>query len=229
MMISVDLMIVLAIGMVIMFIPIAIQSKWRNIAIWKSAVVSLILTITGTVGIHIWFFVENFRFGGRSFYGAVFLVPIVCVLCSKLLRISYGTLTDISAPAGCAMLALMKIKCLVDDCCNGIPLYADADGIVVYFPSQIVELATAIVLMTVLLIISFRKNQPVYAWFLILYGATRFVLNFFRLAKTPYIWMLSAGHFWSLVAVVIGIIWLIVFNDLKRNPSKSSLLRKLEG
>lgn len=203
---------VLAIGTVFMFIPIVIQSIWRKIPVWKSAIVTILLTITGVAGIYIWFFVENLEWGGRSFFGAVFLVPVMCILAAKLLRISYKTLTDISAPAGCAMLALMKLKCYADDCCRGIRLYRDAEGVMHFFPAQLVEFANALVLLAVLLILSRRnkKEGTVYAWFLTLYGATRFVLNFFRSSAKPYLWILPAGHVWSLVAIGIGIAWMII-------------------
>lgn len=211
-MFPISLLIMLVIGTGVMFVPIFVQSRWRGIKFWKSVIITLMLAITGVIGIYLWFFVENLEFGGRSFYGAVFLVPIICIFFSRILNIPYGALTDISAPAGCAMLAVMKIKCLMDDCCNGIKLYSNADGIAVYFPSQIVELINAAIIFVILMLISYKsKNRgKVYAWFLILYGATRFVLNFFRMSARPYVWIIPAGHFWSLFAIAIGIIWLIV-------------------
>lgn len=209
-MISTNLPLVLAIGAVAMLIPIIIQSRWKEVPIWKSVIVTLLLTATGTLGIYVWFFVENLEWGGRSFFGAVFLVPLVCIPAARILKINYGVLTDISAPAGCAMLALMKLKCYLDGCCRGIRLYRDEMGVAHYFPSQLVELTNALVLCVILMILSHDKKRTgcVYGWFFLLYGSTRFILNFFRSGTTPFLWILPAGNVWSLVAVLVGVYWL---------------------
>lgn len=207
---STNLLLVLGIGTVVMLIPIIMQSRWKEIPLWKSVIVTLLLTVTGTVGIYVWFYVENLEWGGRSFFGAVFLVPLVCIFAAKILRINYGVLTDISAPAGCAMLALMKLKCYMDGCCRGIRLYRDEMGVAHFFPSQLVELVNALVLCGILLKLSHSKKQVgrVYGWFFILYGSTRFFLNFFRSGTTPFVWVLPAGNVWGLVSILLGVCWL---------------------
>ena len=98
----------LLLGTLFMMIPICIQTKWYGLRWWKSILIAFVLTVCGTLGTYLWFFAENFMFGGRSFYGAVFLVPGLFILVSFLFRIPYGNLMDLCAPAECMMLVLMK-------------------------------------------------------------------------------------------------------------------------
>lgn len=200
----------LSAGTCAMLILILIMMKLYRVRLWKGLPVAILLTVTGTVGTYIWFFVESSMFGGRSYYGAVFLVPLAFVFLAKWLHIPYGELMDFCAPAECVMLAIMKYQCLVDGCCAGKVLLSIAiDGSVI-FPSQTVELVNALVLMAVLMGMAFFKKfrGKIYPWYLVLYGTTRFVLNFFRAEATPLLLCLPVGNLWSLLAVFVGVLWL---------------------
>jgi len=63
----------LIIGAVLMCILTALQMKWYQVPVWKSAVVSAAMIGTGLIGSEVWFYLENGYWEGRSFYGAVFL------------------------------------------------------------------------------------------------------------------------------------------------------------
>ena len=197
-------MIFLFLGTLAMLIPICIQAKWYGVKWWKTIVIALLLTVSGTVGTYLWFFVENGRFGGRSFYGAVFIVPVLFILVSLVFRIPYGKLMDLCAPAECIMLVLMKALCVLEGCCKGRILFENAQGLPVRFPSQIAELVNALILLVILMYLSHKKENrgKIYPMYLLTYGASRFVLNFFRdvWAET---WM-PVGTLWSILAMVIG-------------------------
>lgn len=216
---------VLSIGTLAMMLLITILMKHYGIACWKGIPVSVLLTVTGTIGTYIWFFLEGSWFGGRSYYGAVFIVPVCFKYAAKYVRIPYGELMDFCAPAECVMLAIMKYQCFVDGCCGGRTINVATYGTGFVFPSQIVELANALILMAVLMCMAFApKNRgKVYPWYLILYGITRFVLNWFREDTTPLLMGLPAGNLWSVLAVFIGILWLhdykiaIVKNEQSQN------------
>lgn len=192
-------MIFLLLGTLAMLIPICIQAKWYGVKWWKTIVIALLLTVSGTLGTYLWFFVENGRFGGRSFYGAVFIVPVLFILVSLVFRIPYGKLMDLCAPAECIMLVLMKALCVLEGCCKGRILFEN-----VRFPSQIAELVNALILLVILMYLSHKKENrgKIYPMYLLIYGASRFVLNFFRdvWAET---WM-PMGTLWSILAMVIG-------------------------
>lgn len=207
-----ELMIVLSIGLVLMCVPISLQMKRYGIIAWKSIVVSIVLVLVGMYGSRLWYFVENFTFRGRSFYGAIFVAPLVFIPVAKILRIPYGDIMDMVAPAGCLTLAMVKIQCLRDGCCTGMPMYIDENHVYVKFPSQIVEMVAFLVISIVLFIISLRPTarKKVFLWFLVLYGGSRFILDFFRAHDEPYLLGLSAGSFWSVIACVIGVLGLVL-------------------
>lgn len=214
---SLKLLIVLAIGTVLMWIPIVILASWYQIKKWKTIPVAILLTIAGTLGTYIWYFMETRGGVGRSFYGAVFLVPLFFLPVAKLMRIPYGKLMDFCAPAECVMLSIMKIQCLIDGCCGGKVLFINAEGVPVCFPSQIVEMGNAILVFAVLMILAHRKQSrgTIYPWYLVSYGVSRLILNQFR-ATLPFFWGLSAGSLWSICAIILGCTVLYCCRRLKK-------------
>lgn len=212
-----------------MSFPILLQTRWKAITICEGLVLTLILAVAGIAGIYIMFYIENLEWGGRSFFGAVFIVPPVLLVVSKLMKIDFGILADVSAPAGCLMLAVMKVLCLVSRCCGGRIIYRDVEGVAHYFPSQIVELCVALVITVILLIMSYKPkyHNTGYAWFLILYGVTRFLLNWFRRIAPPFIWILPAANVWSIVAIAIGLSWLVIKRRKDRLQEKENIFDSL--
>ena len=119
------------------------------------------------------------------------------------------------APGICMMLAVMKVQCFMSGCCAGRELFVNAEGVAVRFPSQLAELANGLILMAVLLIMAFRKKErgTLYPWFMVLYGITRFILNFFRVEYAEHVGFLPPyGTIWSVVSVIIGGIWLYLLS-----------------
>lgn len=114
---------------------------------------------------------------------------------------------DICAVPIYAMLAVMKVRCLLDGCCDGI-IVELGDGVSFIFPSQIAEMIVILLIMIKLISWEVKglNKDILYPLFLIMYGVTRFVLNFFRADLSPFVWILPPGHFWSIVAVISGLI-----------------------
>lgn len=208
-----ELLLVLLLGCVLMCTMISMQMKWYGISMWKSIIVSLTLVFTGLFGSRVWYFVENGNFGGRSFYGAVFFAPLVFLVIAKLFSIPYLYALDFCAPAGSLTLALVKIQCLRDKCCQGKILYIDENREYVRFPSQIVEMVAFFIICAILFFLSSRKKMrgKIFPCFLVLYGASRFILDFFRSIEAPYALGLSAGSFWSLISFLVGIAWIVLY------------------
>lgn len=210
----------LIIGTVLMGYPIILVSKKYAIKLWKAIVLTVFLTLSGTAGTYLMYYVENGRFGGLSFYGAVFFVPLFFVFVSLLLQIPYGKALDLCAVGECIMLALMKVHCLIGNCCTGRLLFVTGSGKSVYFPSRIVEMLVALAIFAVLLYNILKKQQCgiIYPEFLLLYGSTRFVLNIFREAWVVKQTWLPIGNIWSLVSILVGAtIFLIIW--LRRNKT----------
>ncbi len=196
---------VIALGMLAMMIlMIARRKLYPEIPIWKMIVLGFLLTVAGVAGTMLMFFIENGKFGGTSFFGAILFVPLL-ILPAMLMKIPYKKILDLCAPSEALMLAVMKLDCLANDCCVG--RYLPRLGF--QFPSQIVEMVASLAVMLVLLWLECRNRRThLYAWYLLLYGASRFVLNWFRYGTKPWIWILPNSIVWSILSIVIGVIWL---------------------
>lgn len=207
---------IVLVGTLVMLLPMVIVAGFYRISIWKIPVVSFLLTVCGIAGTYIWCYVENGHFNSRSFYGAVFIVPILFIAVAMLLRIPYGRLMDLCAPSECVMLTIMKLQCLADGCCGGRTICL-ANGAEFVFPSQIVELIDAFAIAVILICMSRKEKHrdKLYPWYMVIYGATRFVLNLFRGGTTPFALGLPAGNVWSLVAIIIGTVWLLAVSRRK--------------
>lgn len=203
----------LFLGLIGMFITVLIQSFRNKVRIYKSIIISVLLTIVGTVGAMLMFFVENGYFSGYSFFGALFLVPIAFIAVSLLLKINYSTLMDICAPAGCIIIVIMKINCIRSNCCRGCSMWMTEDGHDVRFPLREVELVVAFILCLILLWLGKKGKFKglLYPMYMILYGSTRFILNFLREEFYTTKMFIPFGNIWSVVAVLLGVTW-FVFN-----------------
>lgn len=212
----------LLIGCVGMFISVFIQSFKYKICLWKSIVIALALTVFGTLGAMLMFFVENGYFDGFSFFGAIFLIPIVFYPLALLIREKYSNVMDSSAPAGCVILIIMRVNCIRSNCCRGMSLYMAEDGSDIRFPVREAEITFAVILCVLLIILSYKGklNGILYPAYMISYGVGRFILNCFRMEFYTTDMILPFGNIWAIVSVVTGIIWIIFF---KRYKDKSQI------
>ena len=212
---SMERILIIALGMFAMMLLLILRRKmYPHIPCWKMIVLGFLLTVAGVAGTMIMYFIENGRFGGTSFFGAILFVPLL-IMPAILLKIPYKTILDLCAPSEALMLAIMKLDCLKNDCCVGKYL----PQLEFQFPSQIVEMIASLAVMYVLLWMECRNRRThLYAWYLLLYGATRFVLNWFRYGTKPWIWILPNSIVWAILSMVIGIIWLAVAS--KRRAQK---------
>lgn len=209
----------LAVGTVLMLGVMLLCNVSYGFSKRKVALAAVLLTVCGVLGVKLMFFIENGSFGGQSFFGAVLFTPLLMLAVAKLLRLPAAGLLDLSAPAECVMLALLKVECLLTGCCVGRVLYVTPLGAEVRFPSAIVECAAALLIALLLYFLSGKQklHGRIYPLFMVIYGATRFVLNFLR-ETTPLLLGLSVGCLWALLSVIIGSVLLVL---LARRGRKS--------
>lgn len=214
---AIERLLIIAAGAAAMLVSMLLRRKlYPEISLWKIPIISVLLTISGVLGAMLMFYVENGRFGGTSFFGAILFAPFFMVVVGLVLRVPYGRLMDLCASAECLMLAILKFDCMLGDCCSGRTIAT----LGIQFPSQFVEMMTSLIIMLKLVQM---ENQPrhrntLYCHYLIMYGVTRFVWNFFRDNLSPFVGILPPGHFWSVVSTVIGLLLLLLVNiKEKRN------------
>lgn len=223
--------VMIAIGTVAMFALMFgltfFTRKTGVITVWKLAVFSVLLTLFGVLGTKLMVYIETGAFEGMSFFGAVFFTPIIMLGVAFLFRVRRGRLLDLCAPCECIMLAIMKLICIRVDCCRGrIIGYDEGEYITtpIRFPSQRVELAAALLIAAILvfLIIKGWGRNRIYPIYMIIYGVVRFTLNFFRETE-PFIGKIPAGHFWSVISVVIGAALLVLFKFVFKSKKKEQI------
>ncbi len=167
---------------------------------------ALFLTLFGALSTMLLAYIESGKFGGISYFGAVFFLPIFLILFVYIFKLkNTAYLFDLMSIMGCITLAVMKVRCYIANCCSGRILFYHSDLTPFIFPSQIVEGINGIIILIILLIIS-RNNKnkgSLYLYFMWLYGITRFILSFFRYYK-PVFWIFSYGHIWALCSFIIS-------------------------
>lgn len=197
----------LGIGTFGMIILGLMRAKKYNINPFKAVVSMLLLTIFGVLGVMTMYYIENGSWGGQSYFGAVLITPLLLFPIALLFKVPYFEFISYCAPAECFMLAIMKFYCIKQGCCFGkvhMPIFQ-------IIPLQLIEAIVGIIVM--ILLVKMEKENDLkegYARYLVLYGATRFCLNYFRSSIEIFLIGLTAGHFWGLVSVIIGMFWLIL-------------------
>ena len=212
-----------SLGTALMIVVMLFCGKYYNMKVWKRILTAVVFTAVGVLSVMIMAFIENGRWGNRSWFGAVFFAPVFMALYALIVREKPSTILDLCAPSEAAMLALMKINCSIDGCCYGYVMGMDAKGLEVRFPSQIVECVVAAIICFALiwLIHKDKIRGSAYIWYMIIYGFSRFVLNWFRATK-PFIWVLPAGNFWALISLVLGLVLLFVYKNWKGRTIRST-------
>ena len=200
---------------------ILLRRKRYGIGVAKSIISLIYVAIFGALGTYIMFFIESGRWGGTSFYGTVFIIPVCLLPYSLLVKQKYTNLLDFFVPELCLASSMAKVLCLINHCCNGIILYRKSIYELVRFPSQIVECVLTLLLMVMFLYFEHKGlfKGKFYPLFFVIYGSLRFALNFLRDDLSAFVWFIPSGHFWSIVAILIGTIWLLLSKQ-KQNQTK---------
>ena len=173
----------LAISMVIMLGCLWYCGRIYQIPFWTVLIIGVSVTVSAYLGAHLMGFIEGGIWRNRSLYGGVFFTPLLLWPVAKITKVPYKDVLDLFSPGG-----------------------------FILFPSQIVECVMAFVLFIVI-VLMFRKQKwrgLLCAYSFVLYGSTRFILNFFRETE-PWIGPFASGTIWSVVAVVIGIAWILLY------------------
>jgi len=171
----------------------------------------LMIIIFGLSGAFVSHYIENGYWGIR-YYGTILVVVLVLIPTSKVIRVPYNKLMDYVAPQGMLGIIVMKYNCLIKGCCGGKVLGYSSEGIGITFPSQSVELITAIIIFIILLVMENSKtfNKYVFPVFMILYGSTRLIFDYLR-AEQGRVFSLGAinisvGCVFCLLIIMIGCI-----------------------
>ena len=164
-------------------------------------------------------FGEPFELGGFSFFGAVFIVPVLMIFFGKLFRLSSWQSTDAAAVCVCAMIGTIRIGCFGNGCCGGRTL---ASGFT--WPTQIMESIGDYVILFFLIRAEKENKKGLYPRFMVGYGILRFIIEFFRVSSEGTI--LDTAHMFALLSIAIGLSIVLSLPGLKKNSTKHNKKRE---
>jgi phosphatidylglycerol:prolipoprotein diacylglycerol transferase len=167
--------------------------------------------------------------GGLSYFGGILggVVAANCLIRRR--RMGFWRMADIVAPLLALSFGIGKIGCWLNGCCNGT---ATTSWLGVIFtnplsecdllnqriwPAQLFNSASGFLVFAVLFwVVRKRKhyNGQVFIWYLYLYGATSFVVEFFRYIPV-HVLRLTPNQWTDITIIVVGIIASLI---LRRRP-----------
>lgn len=151
--------------------------------------------------------------GSANYFGCAYFAPIVFVLFCFLVAVDPLEQIDMYAPSYALMLIFAKIQCFCVGCCTGVEWSGGMYNHMYktnMFPVQIVEAGLALIVFIFLQWYKKRaKKGTVFPMFLILYSATRFFSEFWRIEPNV-LGILKTYHILCLIGVALGIIEFVV-------------------
>jgi len=133
--------------------------------------------------------------GGATYYGGLLLAVAGAVVYLRKKKIPFFRVTDILAPSVAAGVFITRIGCFLSGCCFGNPTscptgvvfpagspagHCHAD--VAIHPTQIYSSLYGLVIFIILILIDRKERFDgfLFSWLCMLYGAARFIVDFFR-------------------------------------------------
>ncbi len=170
--------------------------------------------------------------GGLVWYGGVIGVTIAAVLYARFRKLNPLRFADVISPGAALGLAIGRIGCLLAGCCYGsfthlpwaihYPISHETHGLAVH-PTPLYETGLMLIVMMLLIRLDTTKRFQgrTTAWFFILAGFVRFVLEYVRGDRL--VWdvpvfaalNLSASQVISILGIIAGLIMLYVVPKLR--------------
>ena len=159
--------------------------------------------------------------GGAVFYGALIGGVIGGVLYVRRYKTSIPDTADVLLPSLALAHAFGRVGCFFAGCCYGME--CDSPISVVYpaggyppagvplLPTQLME-AAFLLLLTAFLVWRLHKSKKtgeIAGWYALLYGAWRFIIEFFRSDPRGAVGMLSTSQFISMFLIPLGVLLLV--------------------
>ncbi len=181
---------------------------------------------------------------GGVFYGGLIAAVVVALWYLRRHKMPMWTVTDVFAPGIALGHVIGRMGCLFAGCCFGRPTdvawaitfhseYA-AQNVgtplnVPLHPTQLYE-AGAELLILLFLLATERKGRPfpgrTFWGYLLLYGVSRFIIEFYRGDTRGTVGMFSTSQFLSLIIVPLSIVMLIVLGRRFAGPAPQADARR---
>ena len=162
------------------------------------------------------------NFGGNNIVRIFVWVPVFAYPMCRLLKLDFKTMCDFLAPVVCVQHGISHFGCIFEGCCCGYPWEHGVYNHTFHdyrFPIQPIE---ALVAVAIVLFIwlkerkhKFKVTGEYYPLMLILFGYSRFLLEFARDNEKVFLGISNlAIH--ALIMGLVGTAWLIKQRELNR-------------
>ena len=191
---------------------------------WKRITVSVVIWPLAYGLLYVLYWIESrfSQWGSHNIVRGFIYFPILAVILGKLIHIRGRTIVDYIAPGVSLCQGIAHIGCSFAGCCHG---YEASFGIwnpvrqTYMVPNQALEALAALLTFAVCAIYARRKQYNsdgrVYPLFLILFGVTRFFLEFLR-DNEKVLGSVSILALHAALMVIVGAAWLLVLRRTGR-------------
>jgi len=183
----------------------------------------------------------DFGLPGLTMLGGVLLCLISLVVFTRIYKIPLARLADVLAPSFAFGIFLTRIGCFLAGCCFGkpcglpwavkFPLNSPAGSVYLgehIHPTQLYASLYGLIILTVIILLD-RKTRFdgfLMSVFFMMYGVSRFTIDFFRFYSTNDKFLLLGSYFTfnqliSFLMFITGLILFIVFSR-KQKPGKEN-------
>ncbi len=225
---------IVIIAFVIQLIFLVFYRKKYNISLLQSIIILLIVYPIA----YFWMLVLTWMENGFQNWGANNIVrmyvyaPLISIVAAKVLKMPTGKVIDYVAPSMALQQFVGHSVCPFVGCCQGYPC---SWGIwnpttnTRLFPNQWLECIVALAIVFYLLHLAKKENYAgtgrVYAMFLILFGSTRFFLEFLRDNDKLFLEISNlACH--ALFMTLVGTVWMMLIYEKDKQQKIREKLKK---
>lgn len=224
-----------ATGMLAAFVLLALTRKYTRFS--EDHVLSVIIwaVISGFLGAKILYWLVEWKQvvadpafllrtlrEGFVFYGSLIGGLIGVGIFAARKKLPFFAFTDYTIPGLVLGQAFGRVGCHFAGCCYGMecetpisvvfPAGGMAPAGIPLLPTQLME-AVFLALLTILLVVLLKKKKPfgtVSGWYMVLYGAWRFGIEFFRSDERGFVGALSTSQFISIFVFAGGVALLVL-------------------
>lgn len=194
-----------------------------HLSVIGSILFTVLTVVLGLTGAKLLYIFENWKstlrdgitLSGVSFFGSVYLIPLLMAPLGLLFRLKPKKSLDAVAPAIAVMIGCIRVGCFFNGCCGG---WTTRSGFT--WPTQAMESICDFMLLFFLL--QMEKKEKYEGWLypvlMTAYSVYRFLIEFLRDTPRGAIG-LSNGHFFAIAGMLIGGAWLLI---LKRGRNRTA-------
>ena len=217
-----------AFGAIVMIAYCIFNAKNYHLSIKKVIPFAIIAYVIIVLWNFILYWVESGfqKFGGNNLVRIFIWVPVFIYPMCKLAKLDFRTMCDYLAPMICVHHAASHAGCMFRGCCYGYPWENGIYNHVLRyntFPIQIIEAIVAAVIVLILWLREkkngFKVTGEEYPLMLILFGYSRFLLEFLR--DNPKLFLgISSLAIHALIMGLVGTAWYITVRERNRRKQR---------